>query len=39
MKRIVSIALTCYFILEKASGRMVSVFMPQKEDVPATENR
>ncbi|MDR1114862.1 MAG: hypothetical protein LBL33_01670 [Tannerella sp.] len=28
----------CYFILEKASGRMVSVFMPQKEDVPATES-
>jgi hypothetical protein len=28
----------CYFILEKASGRMISVFMPQKEDVPATEN-
>jgi hypothetical protein len=28
----------CYFILEKASGRMSSVFMPQKEDVPATES-
>jgi hypothetical protein len=28
----------CYFILEKASGRMISVFVPQKEDPLATES-
>jgi hypothetical protein len=27
----------CYFILEKASGRMVSVFIPQKENIAVTE--
>jgi hypothetical protein len=28
----------CYFILEKTSGRMVSVFIPQKENIAVTEN-
>jgi hypothetical protein len=27
----------CYFILEKASGRMASVFIPQKENIAVTE--
>jgi hypothetical protein len=28
----------CYFILTKASGRMISVFIPQKENIPVTES-
>jgi hypothetical protein len=28
----------CYFILEKASGRMASVFIPQKENIAITDN-